>query len=40
MLTVAKIVLRRLEVVRDVPRVAVAALVGAGLRNRGLERVA
>ena len=40
MCPVAKIVMRLLQVVRDVPRVAVAALVGAGLRNRGLERVA
>ena len=37
---IVKIVMRRLEVVRDVPRVAVAALMDAGLRRRRLERVA
>ena len=31
---------RPLEVVRDLPRIAVAALVGASFHRRGLERVA
>ena len=37
---IVKFVMRRLEVVRDVPRVAVATLMDAGLRRRRLERVA
>ena len=40
MCPVAKIGMRRLQVVRGVPRVAAAAFVGASLRSRGLQRVA